>query len=599
MAGKQDQNVIGRSVAEQLQNDITRLIQSNHHEHPEMVMTNQEWTSCYLKGDVDWTIFPWYVTSRFVGNAARNTHFGYNRQAYDAYTAQRGEMGRSYTTFHENFETKILDTNGSQFGNSSSTQQIGDMGEHSVHCTCNTCSGSGALRCNSCNGSGSEFCCLDHNCLSCHGHGSIDCGRCHGSGKQRCNSCDGHGYFTDVTHVTVRAEPHITYTARSKWLYNELLNYLCAESASKLAPYLGLELKEHRRIGDAWQVTYEVNTMIAKIDIARGTKKYVSAGIGKKGMAFIRPPIFDDVFVAELADLKDNSPDSGVSLRRARRLFRTYVRQPALDAAVKAIARPAVDDNAPPGKRVKESCEGFISIEASNLLGTSMAAMLDKVSPKHSFATWLAVMSMPLLLVLLVTQNWYEHNESANYLAMVLWACGLLLGSALLGLMLAPLAVGTSKLVCTLQQKILSAEYRQQQHNWKPLKRFILAFVVIATLGAVEGSLAHRGILPRLANGPKDWIDAELGLNQYTSYVRTSKWLQQVGLFVPDKDQAKQSQYALILDIQKGLNRVGYKLVLNGQLNVATQHAIKSYASKHKINASDLSAVNDSLSKKT
>lgn len=627
MAGAQPPDPAGARIVDRLHQGIAGLIDGNHVERAEVVNAGGRSCPCHLLYEVDWSFVAYTASRRIQGNGAVSTHFGYDRRDYDNETAQRCELGRTHKPIRESFMSRVLARGGAALGEAGQATPVWDFGQHSVHEQCGRCHGKGRVGCPSCHGSRRESCYRCHgmgsttetrwvsghnghgrhetyqqSCYGCGGSGRVTCRECNGSGDVQCSGCAGHGFFTDIMSVTVQAEPHVRITTRSELSRQALSDYLVQLPVAQVVRHLDFTQFDHQdATDDTWRVGYEVHTTVAELDLTLRSKTYMAAAVGDKALAFVRPPIFDDVFVEEITDLHKiwSGKKKSFSNDRARRFFDTYSGQPVLDAAMKSVAKLKGKDRESPEREVTDACGGYISGHSARLLGQCMSALLDKVSPPNSWWSWIGVMALPFLLLFLGAQNWLERHAPDGYAgSAIVWAA-LALIAALLTAVVSPLAASISTMVSALRRRAVPPEYRQHGRNWQPFKPFVLASVAVASLGAGLGMLSHHDQLPRWDNAPMNTIEATLKLNRFMPYAQASAWLKQAGFFVSPTEavSSMHDTEPVVFDLQNNLKRLGYKVAATGRMDEATRQAIAAYARKRKLKTTEPQAVLASLCK--
>ncbi len=367
MSNLQPLDPAGARIVDRLHNSIASLVDGNHVAKSEVIHAGGRSCPCHLIYEVDWSFVPYTSQQRVIGNGAVSTHFGYDRSEYDSETAQRCEVGRVHKPIRQSFMSQVLAGGGAALGDAGSATQVWDFGQHSVHARCEHCHGDGSVTCSSCHGSGQKFCFRCHgsgsttetrwigkhnghgysetyqqNCYSCGGSGHERCHLCRGSGTTQCGQCSGHGFFTDIMSVTVQAEPQVQITTRSEFSRDVLSSYLVNLPVSRVVGFLEFTQFNHQDVASAiWRVSYEVHTTVAELDLTLRKKQYMAAAVGDKAWAFLRPPIFDDVFIEEITDLNKiwSGKKKTFSTDRAKKFFDTYAGQPVLDAAMKSVAK--------------------------------------------------------------------------------------------------------------------------------------------------------------------------------------------------------------------------------------------------------------------
>lgn len=617
----------GARIVERLHTRISDLVDGNHVQGSEVINAGGRSCACHLVYEIEWTFVPLTSESRYQGNVASSTHFGFNQAQYVQETSERCEIGRTHKSVREGFIRQVLARGGIGLANSETVTQVHDFGHHSVHERCAPCSGDGDVTCVPCHGSGRVTCfscngrgsnsqtryVSDYNgqgrhetyqqtCYACGGPGQLPCVGCNGSGRTRCTNCGGHGFFTDVTSVTLRAEPCIRLTVRSELSRDALSVFLDHLPLKEVVHYFDFtQFKHEDSAADKWQVGYEVHSTVAELYFHLRNKFYLAAGVGDKALAFVRPPIFDDIFIEEITDLKKvvASKRKSLSNEKARKFFATYAGQPVLDAAMKSVVGLRGQDRESPGTQVLMACDGYISSASADLLGKSILSLLEKVSPQSSLGSWIGVMTIPFLLMFLGTQNWIENNAPQGYIStFVGWlAVGVL--AALVTTLISPVAAFVSAIVSAIHRRAVPAQYRQQGHNWQPLKLFVWTSVAVVTLGGAIGMLSHHKKIPPWGNWPVNLIEETLSLNDFAPYTNFSAALNAAGFFVSPRSSATiQSDLdPIFADIQNKLNRLGYQVAVTGRMDDATQKALNAYAKRKKLKTAEPREVLTSLCK--
>lgn len=628
MAASQPIDPAGARIVDKLHTNLADLIGGNQVQRSEVINAGGRSCACHLIYEVEWTFVPYTSERRLQGNVAVSTHFGYNNRKYVEETSHRCEIGKTHKPVRESFISQVLASGGSALADAGVAKQVWDFGQHSVHEQCSPCSGVGQVTCRSCvggrvtcfgcNGRGSNTqtrYVSGHNghgrhesyqqtCYSCGGAGRLNCTQCGGSSRIRCGECGGHGFFTDIMSVTVRAEPRVRITVRTELSRDALSNYLVNLPVAKVVLYLDFTQFNHADAAvDKWNVSYEVDTTVAELDVSLRSKSYMAAAVGDKALAFVRPPIFDDVFIEEITDLKKiwAGKKKSFSNERARKFFITYAGQPVLDAAMKSVAKLKGQDRDLPGREVSTACDEYISSASAELLGKSILALLDKVSPPNSLWSWISIMTLPFTLLFLGTQNWIENNVLGDYVsAAIVWLL-LAVFATLVTISVSPVAAIVSTIVSAIRRRSVPAEYRQHGRNWQPLKSFIWTSVAVATLGGAIGMLTHYKKLPRWDNWPMNTIEETLSLNRFITYTQISAPIKAAGFFVSSRSSeiVIPGTYLIVVDIQTNLQRLGYKVAITGRMDEATRQAVATYAKKRKLKTTELPAVLTTLCKDT
>ena len=619
MTGEQLLDAAGARIVDRLHHGIASLIDGNHVRGAEVLNAGGRSCPCHLVYQVDWKFVPSTSQSRVVGNGAVSTHFGYQRRDYDAETAHRCEVGRTHLPIRQGFMSKVLGTGGAALAEAGRPAAIWDFGQHSVHAQCGSCSGQGEVGCGACHRSGRVSCFHCHGigstqqtrwvpashgqghgrhevyqqtCYHCGASGRVRCGRCNGSGNLRCDPCAGHGFFTDIMSVTVQAQPHVRVTVTSALSQDPLCHYLLKLPVARVVHYLDFQQIGHQDVAaDTWRVAYECHSTVVQLDLRLRAKTYMAAAVGDKALAFIRPPVFDDVFAEEITDLQKigSAGKKAFNNRRARQFFDTYAGQPALDAAMKSVAKLKGPERANPGAKVSDACDGYISGTAADLFGRGMISLLDKVSPPNSLWSWAGVMAVPFLVLFLGAQNWLELNAPSTWSGVALVWGLVALVAVLVTALASPVAATISAVVSAIRRRAVPPAYRQHGRNWQPFKRFAWASVAISSLGAGLGLLSHHDVVPKWNNLPAETVEAVLDLHRFAPYAHASARLERAGFFrkAPTAVPGMPHAQPLIADLQSNLKRLGYLVNVTGQMDNATQRAVAAYARKRKLDKTE------------
>lgn len=626
MAASQPLDLAGARIVERLHTKIADLIDGNHVQRCEVINAGGRSGACHLIYKVEWTFVPYISERKLQGNVAVSTHFGFNHLGYVEETSHRCELGRTHRPVREGFIIQVLAGGGSALADAGIATQVWDFGQHSVHEQCAPCSGRGEVTCRSClsgrvtcsgcggggsttqtryvsgnNGQGRHES-YRQTCYSCGGSGRLTCTQCGGSSRIRCSECGGHGFFTNIMSVTLRAEPHVRITVHTELSRDALSAYLVNLPVAQVVHYFDfVQFNVEDSAADKWQVGYEDRTTVAELDLSLRSKSYMAAAVGNAALAFVRPPIFDDLFIEEITDLKKiwAGRKKSVSNERARQFFATYAGQPALDSAMKSVAKLKGQDRNQSGREVRTACDEYISSASADLLGKGIQALLDKVSPPNSLWSWIGVMTLPFLFMFLGTQNWIENNVQGDYLSTLTGWFRLAVFAALVTIFISPVAALVSTIVSAIRRRSVPVEYRQHARNWQPLKSFVWASVALATIGGAIGMLTHHHKLPRWDNWPMNMIEETLGLNRFVSYNQISASLKKAGFFVspPAAATITRDIDPIVINIQVNLKRLGYVVTATGRMDEATRQAVVIYAKRRKLKTTEPQAVLTSLCK--
>ena len=342
--------------------------------------------------------------------------------------------------------------------------------------------------CSSCGGSGWG------TCYGCSGSGTVRCGGCGGSGYLQCAQCSGHGYFTTVANIGAYAKPSVNLRIKSRAYADELLDFLCARSCKFLSQTIPFYQDEESGDENSHLFSYVGSSAITRLNFILLGKEYEAVGFSNPPYAFIRPPFFDDLFADEIMMLEKIDADGKITRREAFKFFTRYCSQPALDSALKRIAKT---DGAQTeaANAVIEACEGYVSRGAASKLGGTMKKCLDKISPVYSPAVWFGLGSVFWLIALVFTAGFLGENLAERYIMAPIYTLiflALCAGVALC--VLAPL----SALVTLIRRSCVPKEYRQSMRNKEAFALFFKILAGFGAAGAIYGAISGFGYAPTL-----------------------------------------------------------------------------------------------------
>ena len=342
--------------------------------------------------------------------------------------------------------------------------------------------------CSSCGGSGSN------TCYGCSGSGAVRCGGCGGSGYVQCAQCSGHGYFTTVANIGAYAKPSVNLRIKSRAYADELLDFLCARSCKFLSQTIPFYQDEESGGEDSHLFSYVGSSAITKLNFILLGKEYEAVGFSNPPYAFIRPPFFDDLFADEIMMLEKIDADGKITRREAFKFFTRYCSQPALDSALKRIAKTDGAQNEV-ANAVIEACEGYVSRGAASKLGETMKKCLNKISPVYSPAVWFGLGSVFWLIALVFTAGFLGENLADRYImAPIYTLIFLAVCAGMAWCILAPL----SALVTLFRRSSVPKEYRQNMRNKEAFALFFKILAGFGAVGAIYGAVSGFGYAPTL-----------------------------------------------------------------------------------------------------
>lgn len=542
-ANNQVPDLDGSRIVETLFRNIAELINGNHVQASELVKVESRHCQCKLKTQVEWSFSTNTEETRFTGNTAAAIHFGYNKSAYQDETLSRTKIGQTNTEIRVNFLEKLLKNPDSGLGESTQSITAWSFGQHSVHSKCSNCRGDGRVICSACSGRGTITCYYcngngstlqtryftdsrgqaqsehyQQNCNSCWSSGRTACGTCNRDCYVDCSNCNGQGFFTDVATVSVVATPKINTTVSSKLSQGEFLEFLGSLPQKQIVDHFKFVLTGSRDIDiNTGHFYYEAIDTIVEIDLQLRSKNYIVAAVGNNALPFIKPSIFDDLFIEEINDTKSiwSAKKKDFSADRAVKFFETYSGQPILDRVMKVVAQAGSNKLNTSGQLVSIACNGYISKPAAEILESSVQVLLAKISPPSSVLAWGLVLVIPFLLIFFVSQNWFEMNNLRTYTQIFISFIFAALVAVFFTVLVSPIAALASTITSSYQRRSIPIEYRQSGNNWLPFKRFIWISILVVFLGCSFGMASSYGFIPRINNLPIQTLLGAFGVDSW------------------------------------------------------------------------------------
>lgn len=506
------------------------LIDGNHVRAAELRLLGHEADDYGVDAWVAWTFSSATSLRTVLGNSALpGAHHGFDRGSLDeTVNSLRDEAAFDLQT-RVPFMHRVVAAAEGALAWAHVTQTVKDYGEQSVHRHCGTCGGKGEVACGRCGGSGKYTCTScggtgsrptlrttthwngrhsethTHTeylmCISCGGTCRVVCSSCGGSGREQCSICHGHGFFTDIIHVTGIAVPswRVRPEAGLAWEALETCFQQIGPAQSAQHVAFGLSGTEHE--GDErWLAHYRGIATVIELHCDLKGQRYDIPAVGSQPYPLLRPPIFDQVLATEIAALKEASdaglPDIRLSGAQAHALFSDFRQLPVLDTALRSAATLQGDSRKFPENTLSAATDGFISPECARRLGIGMLVMLDKVSPPYSMLSWWVVLGLPVVAAFFSTE--YSSEPTRDWSG---WLGATLMTTAvvLLGIaVLSPLAWLASALVSGARRLRVPAEYRQRGRNWEPQKYVYAGALSASLLGAVLAAAVKSGWVPPL-----------------------------------------------------------------------------------------------------
>ncbi len=398
------------------------------------------------------------------------------------------------------------------FGNFS-TEEICHTCNGKCKITCNSCSGNGKHRCSSCSGTGRSTQyryntytkrqeSYSTSCSTCNGRGTNTCHPCSGTGKVRCNNCKGHGFFIITRHIVARTKPNFFIKTDSALINEELQLYLNKKDILFLNESIYFEpsnQKAHIENDEEEIFTYYGDSVVIKQDFRVKIKEYTCYAFSNPPIPFIKPTIFDDLFINEIEFLNSKEGQKKyMSKKKALSFFDSYSKLPILDKAIKEIASVREKNKENTTDSVIKSTQGFISNNVASTLSNHINKFMDKVSPSYSPLIW----AIGLLLLSIINIVFFEYTferKGTNIIFEPLFT--FIITSIVIALIIYPLNL----LIVYFKRRKIPLEYRQKLRYKEPFKLYMIGASTIFILVSGYGILSNKGYLPK-TNGIPQYI---------------------------------------------------------------------------------------------
>ena len=489
---------------------LRNLVSGNQAKPEDLVEISHEIFDFEAMATVTWEFYGKREESKIAGGAKEQIHFGGDVRSYENHARECLLQARDSADLHEILLAELRQDAKEAVAKSGGTVRYYDFKPFSMSERCDECGGDGQTRCGECGGRGKKTCssCGGRGrqscstcggsgwgtCYGCSGSGAVRCGGCGGSGYLQCAKCSGHGYFTAVANIGAYAKPSVNLRIKSRAYADELLDFLCARSCKFLSQTIPFYQDEESGGEDSHLFSYVGPGAITRLNFILLGKEYEAVGFSNPPYAFIRPPFFDDLFTDEIMMLEKIDADGKITRREAFKFFTRYCSQPALDSALKRIAKT---DGAQTeaANAVIEACDGYVSKRAAKKLGDTMKKCLDKISPVYSPAVWFGLGSVFWLIALVFTAGFLGENLAERYIMAPIYTLIFLAVCAGVALcVLAPL----SALVTLFHRSAVPKEYRQSMRNKEAFSLFFKILAGFGAAGAIYGAISSFGYAPTL-----------------------------------------------------------------------------------------------------
>ena len=457
---------------------------------------------------------------------------------------------------------------------------IRDFGVMSVNQSCAGCSGQGShpcyqctqgwMLCSNCGGRGYRDVsqwdgqAYRHTSESCGcSAGRVWCSYCRGAGQNPCSPCSGTGGFTQRSHIQVKA----TVARRAVALpegacQDEVVAYLAKCPTPTLHRLVSFE--RHAPLLEPLvecgvTLAYSGTVVVTVAEIALKERRYTLVALGDELLPIAKPPLFDHLLSAELAEAGASRRRRPASVLRDQFEQLRQLRMPARAMELQAEGRSPAD-------AIAEASDGYISPAATKALRGALAATLDAVSPRYAALPWV-LLSLPAIAVGLVGGAVAFKMPAASVLERLTYAALAGMAAGLVMVAAAPVAAALSRLAVTRRQRVLPKPLRQRTASFAPFKAALAASVLAVALGAglqVATGGSAPGLQPLVAGASR------LGADLIQRFA-PAKPTQLPMAAIDPVEMTRQVQTRLIL--------IGYLNGANdGKLGPKTRRAMARYA---------------------
>lgn len=406
MGQTQKQNLEALGLSENLIFQLRNLIDGNQIRGDELKEISHKIYDIEIKLAYAWSFETNIETKEVAGGSSTNIHFGSNYSDFENHTRKIRNIIHTDKSIRAEFLGKFIDLGHQAFMTLNHTATIKVFDTFSYSYKCHKCSGESYEMCSCNNGRITCQVCLGHGnnpryddykkmtvydtCYACGGSGKVMCSSCGGSGRIMCQSCNGKKFFTQYRSISAVAKPSYVVNVSHELYGKVLTNFLNANSFQFLAERTFFEFVSHKSLDDNIEsFIYRNDNFITELTFEIQGKSYICVAFANPPYAFIRPPIFDDIFADELALIADINKDGKVTTDEAHKFFKKYQGQPILDRTLVGIAKIRKNTDDDTSKVIKEQCQYFISDEVAKIIATFLNQCIDKVSPTYSKWTWI------------------------------------------------------------------------------------------------------------------------------------------------------------------------------------------------------------------
>lgn len=529
------------SSKDQLSNDLLKYVQNvidgNQVRGDELKLIDSQVEKFNLKIEVSWKFYAKWNDRRVAGGNKSNNHFGYNEKGFDQHHSINLNTAKSDKSIRYNFIQNIKNQQIQSLLNSSQKCTVQDLGTHSFIYDCGTCNGRGNvtcylcrgslnIQCDRCYGSGSiqeRYTIHDYktntvipstrwvSCGRCFGRGNITCTRCNGTGSESCSNCSGYGYFTFYRSTVAVAEPNATYTVNSNLYQEEILDFLLNQNYNfclKKITFTAFESSSP--YANVEKFIYYGNSWVTEITTDLRNTVYKTVAISNPPHPFLFPPIFDQLFKEEIAELQKIGTFAGKQqTQMAIKFFDHFKGQPVLDQSLKNIAKIRTSSDGDYSEAVRQACNYFISREASQDFSKAINVILDKVSPPYHNLTWLIWHFFTAIMAFFLVEFAVEHARIHGFWEMLLYGLYCIVGFYIFYCISSLFIIVISSLINAYKRRNVPNVYRQKMRHKEVFWESTLLGILAVFIGGAYGLLALNNYAPKMNYQPFLWINQQ------------------------------------------------------------------------------------------
>lgn len=511
----QEQHLEDLGLSENLIFQLRNLIDGNQIRGDELKEISHKIYETTIRLGYVWTFEPSIRTNKIAGGSSADIHFGRSEYYFDEHTNKICNIIQKDKSLRTEFLGQFVDNGHNALLAFYKSHTIKYFDTFSYSYDCYSCDGNGYTKCTNCrdgkvncsycDGSGRIKSYRDkyyqgrfveretvyNTCYNCFGSGKNTCQRCGGTTRVKCSSCGGAGYFTEYRHITAIAKPSYAVDVSSEQYGDILKNFLSNNTLEFIVEHAHFELILHNgeKVANKEGFIYDADNFITELTFEIQDKQYTCVAFANPPYAFVRPPIFDDIFADELALIAEINEDGIVTASEAYKFFNKYQGQPILDKAMVEIAQTRKSVDADTSAIIHRLCNRFVGDEVAKTISAFLNQCIDKVSPAYSKWTWIIGTFIFCVIACIGVEMWTEHFFKESIIWTTISTFGVMLG---VWLIWAFILWSVSSSIVMFKRRKIPKEYRQKMRNsesYKMANRFALSACI---LGAICGYLAIR-----------------------------------------------------------------------------------------------------------